>query len=438
MSETHARLLPDRRESASPSMSYYRSQGGYSALAKAVSQMSAEAVLGEIRTAQLRGRGGAGVMTAEKMALVGRAPDDVKYVVCNAYDADARSRISRTLLAENPHLVIEGMAIAAYTVGASEGFLYMRGRDPILAAGVETALQEATAAGVLGQSVLGSQFAFSITLVGADMGFMGGEESTLIQIIKGRPAKAQQRPPYPTQYGIAERPTLIQNIETLANLPLVIAAGGEAFAKTGPSSSTGTKLFSIIGPGSAEPVVVEVPLGVTIMQTLAAAGMSIGEGTARAVVVGGLEGGVLPLSQLQTVLDFESIEDTGAIIGSSIIEVLPPDTCMVAWATVQSRALSQETCGKCVPCRVGVKRIAGTLEGIASGIGNQGDTSLLEEFSRYVPDGSLCGFGINAVNPLVTAMKNFAGDFQAHLDGHCPTNTCLPMRSHRFITKRVL
>jgi NADH-quinone oxidoreductase subunit F len=159
---------------------------------------------------------------------------------------------------------------------------------------------------------------------------------------------------------------------------------------------------------------------------------------ARGFVVGGLEGGVLPLSLVQTLLDFETIEETGAIIGGSMIEVLSQEICMVNWAALQLVALSNESCGKCVPCRAGVKRIAGTLEGIVSGMGNQADLALLEEFSRYVPDGSLCGFGINSVNPVVTAMKNFSADFAAHLDGHCPTNTCRPMRSHRFVTKHVL
>jgi NADH:ubiquinone oxidoreductase subunit F (NADH-binding) len=438
VSKTPHRLLQPAGEPSIIQLSDYRSQGGYLTLEKAVSGMSPEQVLGEVRLARLRGRGGAGVMTAEKMALVGRSPESPKYVVCNAYDADPRSEISKTLIAYNPHLVIEGMLLAGYTVGASEGFLYLRGADKALALGLQTALAEATNAGILGRSVLGSPFTFSITMVGADMGFMGGEESTLIQIIKGRPPKAQQRPPYPTQYGIAEKPTLIQNVETLANLPLIMSEGGEAYSKTGTATSPGTKLFTVIGPDGASPVVVEVPLGSTIAQALQAAGVSAGPSSARAVVVGGLEGGVLPLSQLQTPLDFETIEDTGAIIGSSLIEVLAQQTCMVNWAALQLVELSKESCGKCIPCRAGVKRIAGTLEGIVSGLGSQADLDLLEEFSRYVPDGSLCGFGVNAVNPVVTAMKNFSADFQAHLEGHCPTNTCQPMRSHRYVTKHVL
>jgi NADH:ubiquinone oxidoreductase subunit F (NADH-binding) len=428
------------RPTAQPmlSLTEYRQQGGYRALQKAVTGMSPQQVLDEISRARLRGRGGAGVMTAEKMALVGRSAEDIKYVVCNAYDADPRSRISSKLLSENPHLVLEGMLLAAYTVGASEGFLYVRGNDKALASALQQALQDASAVGLVGPSVLGTALTFSITLVGADMGFMGGEESTLLQIVKGRPPKAQQRPPYPTQYGVADKPTLIQNVETLANLPAIIGDGADAYLHSGTATTPGTKLFTVIDSQSGVHTVVEVAFGTTINDALRAAGCQATAETARAVVVGGLEGGALPLALLKTPLDFETIEDTGAIIGSSVIEILPRNTCMVNWAAVQALTLSRETCGKCVPCRVGVKRIAGTLEGIVSGIGNQGDLSLLEEFSRYVPDGSLCGFGINAVNPLVTVMKNFASDFQAHLDGHCPTNTCQPMRSHRFVTKQVL
>ena len=438
MSETEPRLLPKSGQPAPVTLEAYRRQGGYQGLERALKQLSPELVLGEISQARLRGRGGAGVMTAEKMALVGRSAEDPKYVICNAYDADPRARISSTLLSQNPYLVIEGIALAAYTVGASEAFLYLRGSDKALVASLERVLQEATTSGLLGRSVMGTPFALSITLVGADMGFMGGEESTLLQIIKGRPPKAQQRPPYPTQYGINDRPTLIQNVETIANLPIIVTAGGEAYSRGGTGTSSGTKLFTVIGSDGAAQTVVEVRIGASIEEALQAANVTATTTTARAVVVGGLEGGALPLSLLKTPLDFESVEDTGAIIGSSLIEILPHDTCMVNWATLQAIMLSKETCGKCVPCRVGVKRIAGTLESIQSGIGNRADLDLLQEFSRYVPDGSLCGFGINAVNPVVTAMKNFAEDFQAHLEGRCPTGTCQPMRSHRFVTKHVL
>lgn len=439
MPDTSYRLLGKPGDTTLTTVAAYRKEGGYVALQRAVSQMSPDQVLGEIRAASLRGRGGGGVLTAEKLAIVGRAVDDQKYVVCNAYDADPRSLISRTLLERSPHLVIEGIALAAYVVGASEAFLYMRA-DKALAESVKAALHEAEEQGVIGRNILGSRFSLSITQVGVEVGFMGGEESTLLQVIRGRPAKAQQRPPYPTEYGLFDKPTVVQNVETLVNLPSIITRGGEALRASGTQATPGTKLFTVIGPdaGTAGGVVVEVPFGATIQDALRAAGITTNESNARGVVVGGMEGGVLPLSMLNTRLDFEAIEDTGAIVGSSVIEVLPLDTCMVNWAMTRSSYLSKETCGKCIPCRVGVMRIAGVLEGIESGIGAKGDLDLLDEFAHYVPDGSLCGFGVNAVHPVVTAMKYFADDFAAHLDGRCPTGTCIPVRAHRYATKHVL
>ncbi|HKV83866.1 MAG TPA: NADH-ubiquinone oxidoreductase-F iron-sulfur binding region domain-containing protein [Ktedonobacterales bacterium] len=416
----------------------YRKQGGYVALQQALAQLSPAQVVGEVRAAGLRGRGGAGVLTAEKLALAQRAPEDPKYLICNAYDADPRSLISRTLLARNPHLVIEGMALAGYAIGASEGYLYVRGEQKDATETVRAALREALDKGVLGRKIFGSSFAFSITLVGVDIGFMGGEESTLIQVIKGRPAKAQQRPPYPTDFGLFNRPTVVQNVETLINLPRIVARGGDAFKQVGTATSPGTKLFTVIADGAETGKLIEVPLGATVQDALRQAGATANESTARAVVVGGMEGGALPLSQLSTILDFETLEDAGTIMGSSVIEVTPRATCMVRWAMERSDYLSRETCGKCVPCRVGVKRIAGTLQGIVSGLGTTGDLELLTEFCQYVPDGSLCGFGVNAVHPTITAMKYFADDFTAHLEGRCPTGDCLPVRTHRYATKHVL
>ena len=437
MPETHYRLLGNPGDPAATTLADYQKRGGYVALRQALTTLTPAQALDEIRAANLRGRGGAGVLTAEKMALVARSEESERFLVCNAYDADPRSLIARTLLTRSPHLVIEGMALAAYAVGAHEAFLYIRG-DTALAESVRRALHEAQEQNILGRNLLGSRFSLAITLAGADMGFMGGEESTLLQILKGRPAKAQQRPPYPTAYGMQDKPTIVQNIETLVNLPIIIARGGDAYRSLGTQLSPGTKLFTVIGPDGGAGTVVEVPFGATIQEALRTAGVTAGESSARAVAVGGMEGGALPLSQLSTPLDFEPLEDAGAIVGSSIVEVLRRDTCMVRWAMDRSDYLAKESCGKCVPCRVGVKRIAGTLEGIASGIGTQGDLDLIEEFAHYVPDGSLCGFGVNAVHPVVTAMKYFADDFASHLNGTCPTGTCLPVRAHRYATKHVL
>jgi NADH:ubiquinone oxidoreductase subunit F (NADH-binding) len=438
--ETENRLLGDAREPARTTVEAYRGRGGYTALQRATSEMTAGQVIGQIREAGLRGRGGAGVLTAEKLALVAQAPDEVKYVICNAYDADARSAISRTLLARDPHRIIEGMALAGFAVGASEGYLFMRAAHEASTQAVHAALRDAQDHHMLGRDVLGSRFAFSITVVGVDVGFMAGEETTMMEIIKGRRAMPQQRPPYPTQYGLYDKPTAILNVETVANLPDIVARGGQAFRSVGASGDPGTKLFTVFGPDAqdGEGRLIEVPTGAPIAEALRQAGIEATAANARGVVVGGLEGGVLPLNLLNTALDFEPLEAVGTIVGSSIVEVLPANTCMVEWAMRRSSALSRESCGKCVPCRVGVKRIAGTLEGIISDLGTKDDLALLEEFAQYIPDGSLCGFGVQAVNPVVTAMKYFADDFQAHLEGRCPTGTCLPVRAHRFVTKHVL
>jgi len=418
----------------------YRQAGGYAALRQALANMTPAAVIEELRASGLRGRGGAGVLAAEKLDLAARADAETRYVLCNAYDADPRSLVAATLLEQNPHLVIEGLALAGYAIGATEGFLYMRGARRAAAAAVQKALAEAQEAGLLGRDIGGAAFSFAITVVGAERGFMGGEESTAIEIIKGRPMKAQQRPPYPTSYGLFDMPTAVQNVETLANLPGIVARGGAAFRATGTEDSAGTKLLTVYraGAGEADGRVVEVPFGVTLQQALRAAGAEANESTARAVVVGGKEGGVLPLALLNTSFDYEPLEAAGAIVGSSVVEVLPADTCMVRFAMDRMNYLTGETCGKCVPCRVGTKRVAGTLGAIVSGLGTKDDLALLEEFSRYIPDGSLCGFGVNAVHPVVTAMKYFADDFAAHLEGRCPTGTCVPVRAHRYATKHVL
>ena len=436
MPDTPYRLLGAAGSSASLAFDAYRQEGGYAALQQALSALSPAQVVAEVRTAGLRGRGGAGVLTAEKLTLAARSASTPKYVICNAYDADPRSRLSSTLLAYSPHRVIEGMILAGYATGATEGFLYVRSKDTSLEAGLRQALAEAQEHGTFGRNIFGSRFSFAITLVGVDIGFMGGEESTLIQVLKGRPAKAQQRPPYPTEYGLFNQPTVVLNSETVANLPEIVARGGESFRRLGTQTSPGTKLWTVLN--GTEWKVVELPLGASIQDAFAQAGVTVNEANARAVAVGGMEGGLLPLSRLSVPLDFEPLEEAGAIVGSSVIEVLPEGTCIVNWAMTRSDYLSKESCGKCVPCRVGVKRIAGTLEGIASGLGAQSDLALLEEFSRYVPDGSLCGFGVNAVHPVVSAMRYFADDFAAHLEGRCPTGSCLPVRTHRYATKHVL
>jgi len=231
----------------------------------------------------------------------------------------------------------------------------------------------------------------------------------------------------------------VQNVETLANLPAIVMRGGQAFRTSGTEATPGTKLVTVYGPGAdAQGSLVEVAYGTPLRQILQRAGVQASDATARAIAVGGQEGGLLPLNLLDTPFDYEPLEEVGAIVGSSILEVVPSDTCIVQWTQVRTSYLSDETCGKCVPCRLGVKRVATLLETLTSDLGTQDDLATITEFSHYIPDGSLCGFGINAVNPVISAMKYFGEDFTAHIEGHCPTGTCVPTRAHRYATKHVL
>src|SRR5712691_5041671 len=434
------RVLRRRGEPDVRSLDAYRRNGGYAALEKAIREQTPEQVIQQVIDAKLRGRGGVGRLTGEKLRIVSRTDDNVKYVICNAYDADPRAMVARSLLERNPHQVIEGIVLAAYAVGASEAYLFTRNFFVEGMASVQRALNEALEANLVGRDILGTEFSCTINVLGVDIGFMGGEETVQIALIKGRRGMPEQRPPFPSQYGLWDKPTAINCVETLANVPFIMRNGAKAFTSVGTAISGGTKVLTIYDyvPGS-EPKVVEVPFGSTLREILRHAGYNRAEGELRAVVVGGAEGGALPTSLLDTPFDFDPLEEAGAIVGSGIIELLPANTCMVAWSMERSRYLSKESCGKCVPCRIGMKRITGILEGIISDLGDTKDLDMLDEFSRYIPDGSLCGFGIQATNALKTAKRYWPDHFRAHVeDQQCPTGSCIPLRAHRFVTKYVL
>ena len=438
--EKSYRLLRQAGATEVNTLAAYRAAGGYTALENALRQQSPSQIIEQVTAAKLRGRGGAGRLTGEKWRIVRATQDEQKYVICNAYDADPRSFAVRTLLEQNPHQVIEGIILAAYAVGASEAYLFTRSFFTAGISAVQEAIREALEANLVGRDILGTDFSCTINVLGADMGFMGGEETVQMALIKGRRGMPEQRPPFPAQYGLWDKPTAINSVETLANVPFIVREGAEAFTQVGTATSAGTKLVTVydVVPGS-EPKVVEVPFGATLGEILEFAGVHHTENDARAIVVGGAEGGALPLSQLNTPFDFDPIEEAGAIVGSSILEVLPANTCMVAWATERTRYLSDETCGKCVPCRVGVKRVTGILEGIISDLGVNGDLDVLDEFAVYVPNASICGFGVQSMNALKTAKRYWPDHFTMHIQElQCPTGTCVPVRSHRFVTKHVL
>ncbi len=434
------RVIRRRGEPDVRSLDAYRRSGGYAALEKAIRQQSPAQVIQQVLDAKLRGRGGAGRLTGEKWRVASSQDDRPKYVICNAYDADPRSWAARSLLERNPHQVIEGIVLAAFATGASEAYLFTRGLYLEGIASVQRALEEALVANLVGRDILGTDFSCTVNVLGVDLGFMGGEETVQIAVIKGRRGMPEQRPPYPAQYGLWDKPTVINSIETLANVPIIVRDGAQAFASIGTAATGGTKALTVYDyvPDS-EPHVVEIPFGATLREILRHAGYNRAEGELRAVVVGGAEGGALPTSLLDTPFDYDALEEVGAIVGSGIIELLPANTCMVAWAMERSRYLSHESCGKCVPCRIGMKRITGILEGIISDIGVNNDAAMLDELSEYVPDGSLCGFGVEATNALKTARRYWPDHFQKHIqDQECPTGSCIPLRSHRFVTKHVL
>ncbi len=440
--ENSYRVLRHEGEADVRSLNAYRAAKGYAALEKAIREQTPEQVNQQVTDAKLRGRGGAGRLTGEKWRIARRYEDDQKYVICNAYDADPRSFAARSLLEHNPHQVIEGIVLAAYAIGASVAYIFTRSTFTEGIAAIQQALQEALEANLVGRDILGTDFSCTITVLGADIGFMGGEETVQMALIKGRRGMPEQRPPFPTQYGLWDKPTVINSIETLVNVPLIIRDGVGAFTSVGTAITAGTKVLTVYDfVAESKPLVIEVPFGATLREILAAAGVKRAESELIGVAVGGAEGGALPVSLLDTPYDFDPLEDAGAIVGPGIIELLPADTCMVQWAMERSHYLAKESCGKCVPCRLGMKRITGILEGIVSELGVKGDLDVLDEFAAYVPGGSLCGFGVQAPNPLKTAKRYWPEHFTSLVDKEplpAGIRIPVPVRSHRFVTKHVL
>ena len=418
--ETTYRVLRRRGEPDVRSLDAYRRAGGYTALETVIREQTPEQIIQQVIDAKLRGRGGAGRLTGEKWRIVRNIDDNQKYVICNAYDADPRAWAARSLLERNPHQVIEGIVLAAYAVGATEAYLFTRNIYLEGVASVQRALNEALETNLVGRDILGTEFSCTINVFGVDIGFMGGEETVQIALIKGRRGMPEQRPPFPAQYGLWDKPTAINCVETLANVPVIVRSGAAEFASVGTEMTGGTKILTVYDyvPDS-EPKVIEVPFGTTLREILHHAGYNRPDSDLRAIVVGGAEGGALPTSLLDTPYDYDPLEEAGAM--------------------ERSNYLGKESCGKCVPCRMGVKRIAGILEGIVSDLGVSGDLDVLDEFASYVPNGSLCGFGVQAPNPLRTAKHYWPDHFQMHIEEQqCPTGTCVPVRAHRFVTKHVL
>ena len=416
------------------SLEEYRQRDGMRALETCLTQLTPEEVIERVRGSGLRGRGGAGFPTAAKWDLARRAAGSPKYVICNADEGDPGAFMDRAVLESDPFRVVEGLTMAAYAVGAHEGFIYVRSEYPIAVRHTQAAIAAAEAQGLLGSHVLGSSFSFTLQVREGAGAFVCGEETALIQSIEGDRGMPRLRPPYPAESGLWGRPTLINNVETLACLPWIIRRGPEAFAAMGTPGSTGTKVFSLTGKVKRSGLI-EVPMGITIREVVEEIGGGPKDGRRfKAVLAGGPSGGCIPARLADTPIDFEALASTGAIMGSGGLVVLDDRDCAVEIARYFLHFTQSESCGKCTYCRVGTKRMLEILERICDGRGVERDLEALEELGKRVKTGSLCGLGQTAPNPVLTTLRYFRDEYEAHVrDRRCPAAFCKPLIHYRVL-----
>jgi len=413
----------------------YIQAGGYEALKKAL-QMEPEEIIDIIIKSGLRGRGGAGFPTGLKWKFTREAKGDEKYVICNADEGDPGAFMDRNVLEGDPHRVIEGMIIGAYAIGATKGFIYVRAEYPLAIRRLKIALKQARERGFLGENILGSGFSFDIEIKEGAGAFVCGEETALIASIEGKRGMPRPRPPYPAQKGLWGKPTNINNVETWANVPWIIKHGWEAYASLGTEKSKGTKVFALSGKikhgGN-----VEVPMGITLREIL----YEIGGGTKtgkriKAVQLGGPSGGCIPEELFDTPVDYESVNATGAIMGSGGMVVMDEDTCMVDVAKFFLDFTVKESCGKCTFCRLGTKRMWEILDKFTRGEATEEDLEKLEHLAYKVKAGSLCGLGQTAPNPVLTTLRYFREEYIEHINGRCPAKVCKPLIRYVIIADR--
>jgi NADH:ubiquinone oxidoreductase subunit F (NADH-binding)/(2Fe-2S) ferredoxin/Pyruvate/2-oxoacid:ferredoxin oxidoreductase delta subunit len=398
---------------------------GYLSLAKALFNMTSEGVITEIEDSGLRGRGGAGFPTGKKWDICRRNNSHVKYIICNADEGDPGAYMDRSLLEGNPHSVIEGMIIGAYAIGASEGYIYVRMEYPLAVKHVQSALAQARQYGLLGRSILGSEFRFDIHLIQGAGAFVSGEETSLMASIEGRRAFPRQRPPFPAQEGLWGKPTNINNVETWANVPLILRKGADWYAKIGTRRSKGTKIFSLVGKINNTGLV-EVPMGITLREIVYDIGGGIkNDKKFKAIQTGGPSGGCIPAEKLDLPVDYDTLAKAGSIMGSGGMIVMDEDTCMVDVARYFLNFTQEESCGKCVPCRVGTRQLVEILTRITQGEGEEGDIKKLNDLGKTVRTGSLCGLGQTAPNPVLTTLRYFQDEYESHIkDKSCPALVC--------------
>jgi NADH:ubiquinone oxidoreductase subunit F (NADH-binding)/(2Fe-2S) ferredoxin len=408
-------------------------RNGYEALAKVLFEMTPEQAIAEIKLSGLRGRGGGGFPTGTKWEFCRRSPGDLKYLICNADEGDPGAFMDRSVLEGDPHSVLEGMAIAAYAIGCREGYIYCRAEYPLAIRRLKIAIAQAEEIGLMGDKILGTDFSFHVHIKEGAGAFVCGEETALMASIEGRRGMPRVRPPFPAIKGLWEKPSNINNVETFANVSQIMLQGGSWFASMGTEKSKGTKVFALVGKVNNTGLV-EVPMGITLREVIFEIGGGIVDGKAyKAVQMGGPSGGCIPASMLDTPIDYESITQTGAIMGSGGMVVMDETTCMVDVAKFFLNFIQDESCGKCVQCRIGTKRMLEILERICNGEGREEDIALLQELAIKVRDGSLCGLGQTAPNPVLTTIRYFRDEYEAHIRDHkCPAKVCKALITYRI------
>ncbi|CUP08749.1 MAG: NADH-quinone oxidoreductase subunit NuoF [Clostridium sp.] len=407
----------------------YISTGGYQALEKALFNMKPEEVIEEITESNLRGRGGGGFQTGYKWSQVAKQQEKERYVVCNGDEGDPGAFMDRSIMEGDPHKMIEGMMIAAYAVGASEGYIYVRAEYPLAISRLKLAISQAEDCGLLGDHILGTDFSFRLHINRGAGAFVCGEGSALTASIEGNRGMPRVKPPRTVEQGLFAKPTVLNNVETFANVPMIINEGAEWFKSIGPESSPGTKAFALTG-SVKHTGLIEVPMGTTLREVIYDIGGGIkGDGEFKAVQIGGPSGGCLITPHLDINLDFDSLKKMGAMIGSGGLVVMDNHTCMVEVARFFMNFTQNESCGKCVPCREGTKRMLEILERIVAGNGKLEDLDLLEELADTITDTALCGLGKSAALPVISTLKLFRKEYEEHVvEKKCVSHNCTAMR----------
>jgi len=415
---------------------HYIAREGYSGLQTAL-QLKPEEVIEKVKLSGLRGRGGAGFPTWMKWQFCIDSGEDDRYLICNADEGDPGAFMNRSLLESDPHSVLEGIVIAAYAFGAKEGYIYCRAEYPLALERLKHAIFEMKEQGFLGEDILGSGFNFDIKIKEGAGAFVCGEETALILSIEGKRGMPRTRPPFPTTSGLWGKPTVINNVETMASVSLIMQGGHNTFIKYGTDKSKGTKTFSLVG-NVKNTGLIEVPLGTTLRQVIEEIGGGIvGDGKFKAVQIGGPSGGCLPESFLETKIDYDSLTMAGAIMGSGGLVVMDQSSCMVDVARYFLEFIQNESCGKCVPCRLGTKQMLDILTDITNGKGKSGDMDLLMELAEGIKDGSLCGLGQTSPNPILTTIKFFKDEYDAHInEKRCPALLCKELINYQVIAEK--